>query len=85
MGEYDSVWVKCPKCGSEIEYQSKAGSCSFKNYRSSSVPENIANDINNCIETCKECNARITLVYEERPRQVRMDVLILGDKDASYD
>lgn len=27
MGMYDSVMVRCPKCGEEHEFQSKSGEC----------------------------------------------------------
>ncbi len=42
MSNFDSVWTKCPVCSQEVEFQSKAGSCELRSYRTSSVPEVIA-------------------------------------------
>lgn len=30
MGVYDSVWVKCPKCETKNEFQTKSGECLFR-------------------------------------------------------
>ncbi len=27
MGMFDSIMVKCPECGKEVEFQSKSGAC----------------------------------------------------------
>ncbi len=32
MGMFDSVHAKCPQCGEESEFQSKAGACNLANY-----------------------------------------------------
>ena len=53
MGMFDSVIAFCPKCGTELEFQSKAGPCLLRNYNINSIPPNIAEDINGDILTCK--------------------------------
>lgn len=80
---FDSVWAACPKCGTDIEFQSKAGVCECKNYRSSSVPEIIATSLDGAFKRCK-CGNIVTLEFVSLPRRVRMNVLNEGD-DASYD
>jgi len=32
MSCFDRVWVRCPKCGHDVEFQSKAGSCAMDEY-----------------------------------------------------
>lgn len=60
MGVYDSVWFPCPICGTEIEFQSKAGSCCLGNYHSRSVPVAIASDLMGEREEC-DCGEVIEL------------------------
>ena len=52
MGLYDSVRVKCPNCGSKLEFQSKAGDCTLNCFRLAKVPIEIANDLNSEITIC---------------------------------
>jgi len=46
MGMYDSVWVKCPKCSKEYEFQSKSGDCVLDNFNLEECPENVLKDVN---------------------------------------
>lgn len=46
MGMYDSVYVKCPKCGIENEFQTKSGECLLNNYSLKNCPDNVLKDIN---------------------------------------
>lgn len=32
MGMFDSVHVRCPRCQSEVEFQSKAGACDLRDF-----------------------------------------------------
>lgn len=44
MGMFDSVYIPCPHCGKNNEFQTKSGDCSLDNYsfyRSSADPESI--------------------------------------------
>ena len=61
MGMYDSVYIECPKCGEQVEFQSKAGECDLTTYNRFTVPANIAMDIEQDIETCRNCNAKVRL------------------------
>ncbi len=60
MGMFDSLWVKCPKCKREIEFQSKAGECLLWNYNISDVPGEIIASLNGESETC-ECGHTVTI------------------------
>lgn len=52
MGMYDTIWFKCPKCGSPVEVQSKAAACIMASFRSKRVPLRIAGDIQGRVVTC---------------------------------
>lgn len=68
MGMFDSVYVECPKCGKEVEFQSKAGDCELKRFHPDSVPPEVAVDLSGDSQQC-ECGTTITLEYPEcRPR-----------------
>lgn len=55
MGMYDSVFGDCPECRASVEFQSKAGNCTLHEYELSSIPTDIAADLDGDIETCKHC------------------------------
>lgn len=42
MGMFDSVYVFCPNCGDEVEFQSKAGECVTEEYYLHNMPAEIA-------------------------------------------
>jgi hypothetical protein len=42
MGLFDSIYLKCPGCGVELEVQTKAGECMMARYYESSVPIHLA-------------------------------------------
>lgn len=77
MGLYDSVFVNCPKCGAQVEFQTKAGECRLKQYTHISVPSGIAEYLNGSKERC-ECGARVQLFIQEPPGVV-MDAIIVGE------
>ncbi len=43
---FDTVWVKCPNCGEENEFQSKSGGCSLRNYDLINCPEDVLQNVN---------------------------------------
>ena len=63
MGMFDTLSVPCPRCGKEIEYQSKAGDCTLADYNLSNVPASIAGDVNGEVEQC-ECGAEVKLLVQ---------------------
>lgn len=72
MGMFDSVYVTCPRCGSSVEFQSKAGECYLRTYSNQEVPTEIAADLNDTSERCK-CGALVT-VRASLPSAVYMEV-----------
>lgn len=43
---FDSVMVPCPKCGEEVEFQSKSGDCFLNVYKLDEAPPDVLVDIN---------------------------------------
>ena len=71
MGMFDSVLARCPECGGNVEYQSKAGACLLKDYTTDAVPLNIAASINEDIESCDSCGETWKIVADDlRPPTV---------------
>lgn len=47
MGMFDSVYVKCPKCGQDVEFQSKGGDCILAEFTDlNNIPVDVASDLN---------------------------------------
>jgi hypothetical protein len=53
MGVFDSIYIKCPKCDSDVEFQTKSGDCTLAEYRYI-VPYELAKSIEADTERC-EC------------------------------
>ena len=45
MGMYDSLYIKCPKCGKELEFQSNSGSCALFSFKENNLPPDVAMDM----------------------------------------
>lgn len=61
MGMFDSVWVECPKCGTENEFQSKSGFCGLEHYKLDDCPDNVLVNVNRHSPCqCHECG----ILYE---------------------
>ncbi len=73
---FDSVVTKCPKCGAEIEFQSKALNCDFETYNLECVPVEIANDINGEEQICKNCDSKVIINCLHIVRSVPMYIRI---------
>jgi hypothetical protein len=59
MGLYDSVWLRCPRCGGiSVEVQSQANGSHMKSYTEEDAPPNIIQDIDNQTCTCDSCHAK---------------------------
>lgn len=61
MGMFDSVYFWCPKCGTRLEEQSKAGECRLWDYSANGVPEVIAQDIEGHPVFCGTCLKTFTI------------------------
>lgn len=40
MGLYDCIYSQCPKCGDELEFQTKSGDCLLESYTIENCPDN---------------------------------------------
>lgn len=57
MGVYDTVLVKCPSCGAEMQFQTKSGPCTLGEYLLHTAPEDVMNDVNrHSPMECHGCN-----------------------------
>jgi len=61
MGDYDSIWAHCPKCGCKVEFQSKSGPCNMHDHDLWSVPTDVLLGALDATEMCPVCNAEFQL------------------------
>lgn len=61
MGCFDSVNAQCPQCHETVTFQSKAGACRLASYGVSSVPMEIAADLNGETKCCPKCDAVVKI------------------------
>ena len=61
MGMFDSLSVKCPACGENIQFQTKAGPCELANFHPSHVPVVVAHDLDGRVEQCHGCQQYVTV------------------------
>ncbi len=73
MGMFDSVYARCPKCGADVEFQSKAGPCQLRRYSIESIPPEIAESIEGDVSACG-CGEVLKLKLAEPVQRVRMVV-----------
>jgi len=75
MGMFDSVFARCPKCGEEVEFQSKAGECTLNRYSINSVPPCIAQDLIGEVSRCS-CGEMLKLAVPYPIEHVQMVITI---------
>lgn len=61
MGCFDRLYVECPRCLNDVEFQSKADACCQIDYDINNCPPNILGDLNNQSETCQNCGRVVTI------------------------
>ena len=65
MGMFDSVMVRCPKCATENEIQSKGGDCTMATYYEHNAPPMVLLDAiadkDYGVVTCKKCATKYCL------------------------
>ncbi len=66
MGMYDSVWVKCPKCETENEFQTKSGECLLDNYTLENCPDDALANVNRHSPCNCDCGAFYEVDITER-------------------
>lgn len=81
MGMFDSVILKCPACGRELEFQTKSGSCLLDRYDEKDLPVYIAVGMNNNIVSCVcGVNVQFQLLNDEQAKYV----LEITKEDCDY-
>lgn len=80
MGMFDSVFAQCPKCGSPLEFQSKAGPCELKRYSVHSVPPEVAQSVDGDCKQCA-CGEVVTIKLSQPVARASMDVTVSGIED----
>lgn len=66
MGMFDSVWVKCPNCGDENEFQSKSGECVLANYDLDNCPADVLENVNRHAPLKCECGVMYQVDIKEK-------------------
>ncbi len=84
MGMFDSFYVDCPKCGYELEFQSKSGDCALLNFKKANLPPEIAVGMNGDIVRCQYCNKRIKLKCQI-PRRVKVRLIVTKGRKFDYE
>jgi hypothetical protein len=64
MGCFDSVYVQCPVCSEQVEFQSKAGECLLDTFFEDDVPVQIALDIEGERDRCPKCGTTFKIISE---------------------
>lgn len=66
MGMFDSVYVPCPNCGEEKEFQSKSGDCFLNVFTLEDCPDDVFSNINR--HSPHKCSCGIFFEVEEKSR-----------------
>lgn len=82
MGVFDSVFVRCPRCGDTLEFQSKEYCASQNVFGAQSVPLNVAEGVDGDVKTCN-CGARVkvSLPTEIPVVHIALVVAVEGEED----
>lgn len=62
MGCFDSVRVKCPSCGHDVEFQSKSGPCVLDSFTLEDAPEVVLEDVNRHSPIECKCGEKLVVV-----------------------
>lgn len=79
MGMFDSLYVNCPECGNELEFQSKSGECFCSSYKKGSLTPQVAIGMDGDVVRCQFCNYRIKLICNI-PIKVKIKLESLGKR-----
>jgi len=82
MGMFDSLYIECPNCKNEMEFQSKSGPCGLLCKYKDDLTTDIAIGMNGDIVKCKNCGKNIKL-YCEIPLTVDVELEVV-EQEAHY-
>lgn len=67
MGMFDSIYVKCPNCGTSEEFQTKSGDCLLQCYNLNNAPDDVLLDVNrHSPYTCRKCGTQFAVDIKKR-------------------
>lgn len=76
MGLFDRVYVDCPNCGNQVEFQSKGGECDLVNFSLDDAPIHVLMDMMNYPQEC-ECGTWLAVIDPRAPASfVRPEVKV---------
>ena len=78
---YDSVMVKCPKCGKENEFQSKSGECLLDVYTLENCPNDVMVNVNRHSPCKCNCGFNYEVDIENRKAVMATDDFKTEAKD----
>lgn len=55
MGSFDTIYMYCPSCGTQLEFQSKSGDCHLREYRQHDVPTTVSVGADSDVQACPNC------------------------------
>lgn len=65
MGMFDRVWVDCPRCGVDVEFQSKGARFpGLDNFRVDTAPPEVLADLHRDVSECKACGCQVRATIE---------------------
>lgn len=86
MGMFDSVYVNCPNCGEDIEFQSKAGECWCRSYNQNKVPTIVAFDLEGDVEICNHRGTEVEFYIPGSPSYIQcMGIEFRGSEESEED
>lgn len=71
---YDSLFIKCPRCGKELQFQSKSGPCFLSCYNKSNISIDVAIGMNGDIAECQFCGINFRLECNI-PKKVKIKLI----------
>ena len=74
MGMFDSLYVNCPKCKKQLEFQSKSGECLLSLYTKENLTPQVAIGMNRDIVKCKSCGKELKLECQI-PQKVKIKLV----------
>ena len=83
MGMFDSLYIKCPKCGKEMELQSKSGACAMFSYTQKYLPIDVAMGLSDEVWRCEFCDTHWKF-HLESPTKAKFR-LIKTNKKKDFD
>ena len=69
MGMYDTVYVNCPNCGEEHEFQSKGGECLLDCFTLENCPLDVLSNVNRHSPYLCDCGTEFDV--DENKREAR--------------